>query len=635
VERPLGRPIVRHITATGHTARCSSTKETIAAVAGRPPERNRWCYRLEDLDGSLLLDQARCKTYAAERWESARAQMSGGNLDITVEEAAHRLGISVATVKRRLSAGQLAGRKIGRLWVVDGSRLPAPTRTSGTSPASAAGQDLVKALLHLRRTDLNELWVPDVLTWADHIAFPNPVLLEAAERASTGRCDAATQLEVPKTPILTRPVVLLALEDRIAYQSVVAALLPIIESRLSDRVYSSRASTSAGYFFRKSTEQWVRWHKRVRVEANSGFGWIAKTDLTAYFESIDHSILLGELASAGAPAQLLSPLRSFLAAWSRTPGRGLPQGPNASRALGNFYMAAVDEELLAGGANYWRYMDDVMIVAVSKADAQAAMRLFEQSCRRRGLIISSTKTELVSGARALAERTDPRRTEAQYLMDSSQDAKARRALRDILKESLREDGNIDVGATKFSLWRLAQLVDRPRLKAVLARLEDLGPVASITAAYVRLFIARPEVELALTEFIEDQTRNTSAVTESWLFACMVEHPGPLPTGWVGRARTVAQDRNGVSFHRTLATGVMALGMQPADHAWIKTELRREFEPDILRGHLVALARVGMLDRSTASNVAMRSQGLQATVDYLHNRNALPSLVWRGKSVKVK
>jgi len=45
-------------------------------------------------------------------------------MDITVEEAAHRLGISIATVKRRLQNSQLAGRKIGRQWVVDDAKLP-------------------------------------------------------------------------------------------------------------------------------------------------------------------------------------------------------------------------------------------------------------------------------------------------------------------------------------------------------------------------------------------------------------------------------------------------------------------------------------------------------------------------------
>ena len=150
-----------------------------------------------------------------ERKPSANAQVSGGRMDITVEEAATRLGISVATVKRRLQKHQLSGRKIGRQWVVDDAKLPAPTRSGGAGVAAVRHLDVRQALTHLRSTDLNELWVPDVLRWADHLADPGDVMREAATRATTGRCDAATEIDVPKTPMLTRPAVLGSSQSRV------------------------------------------------------------------------------------------------------------------------------------------------------------------------------------------------------------------------------------------------------------------------------------------------------------------------------------------------------------------------------------------------------------------------------------
>jgi hypothetical protein len=552
-----------------------------------------------------------------------------------VEEAAQRLGISEATVKRRLQKRQLVGRKIGRQWVVDDAKLPAPVRSIATGSGSGGRLDMVAAFRYVRSTDLNELWVPDVLRWADHIANSQPILMEATARATTGRCDAATELDVPKTPMLTRPAVMLSLEDRLAYQAVVGALLPLIESELSPRVYSSRASNSPAHFFQKSTEQWLKWHRRIHQEVKSGASWVAQTDLTAYFESVDHAILLSELTTAGASSQVVGVLRKFLDTWSRTRGRGLPQGPNASRALGNFYMAAIDQLMLKNGINYWRYMDDVMIVAPTKAEAMAGMRIFEAACRRRGLIISGHKTKMLTGDDALQAGSKPDRDAAQYLINSRQDRKAKKALRRILRHSLSADGNVDVGASTFSLWRLAQMVDKTPLRVVLSRLEDLGPVARVGAAYLRLFLWRPDVAAALSSFLGDPTRNTSPVTESWLFACMVEHPGALPTSWIDRARAVAQDRNGLNFHRALAVGVLALGKVPADLSWIRGELRREYDPEILRGYVVALARVGELDKTTGAIVQARAPFLASTVSYLSNRGTLPSLVWRGQTVKVK
>src|ERR1700677_3768102 len=135
-------------------------------------------------------------------------------MDITVEGAAQRLGISTSTVKRRLERGQIAGRKIGRQWVVDDSRLPAPTRSDSPKPVPLSSVNVGDAVRYVRATDLNELWVPDVLRWTDFIANPTDLLSEAAVRAATGTCDAATLIEVPKTPMLTRPAAILALADR-------------------------------------------------------------------------------------------------------------------------------------------------------------------------------------------------------------------------------------------------------------------------------------------------------------------------------------------------------------------------------------------------------------------------------------
>lgn len=556
-------------------------------------------------------------------------------MEITVEEAAQRLGISTATVKRRLKRGQIAGRKIGRQWIVEDSRLPAPTRNAKQSLFPPSMLNIGEALQFVKTTDLNELWVPDILRWADLIADPADLLTEALSRAENGTCDAAIEIEVPKTALLTRPAVMLSLADRVAYQALVSALLTATEAALSSRVYSSRATFRPPYLFKRSTKQWVQWHRRVAEEVKGGAAWVAKTDISAYFENVDHEILFRELADAGVSEPVLRPLREFLKAWSRTPGRGLPQGPNASRALGNFYLAAVDRVMLEQHANYWRYMDDVMIAAPTKALAAAGMRLFEKECRKRGLVLSAHKTKMISGTEATQAGGDPAKDWVQYLLDSDQATKAKKELRRLFRESLGEPGNIDVGGATFSLWRLALLIDKTPLPRVLAHLEELSPVARISAAYLRKFLADHRVEDSLSSFIADSSRNTSDVTESWLFACMLEHPGRPPAEWIVRARTVAKDRNSPSFHRVLAVNLMVLGAVRADISWVKGELRKQFDPEILRGYLVALARVGELDRVTLTMAGNRSAVLVPTVTYLRNRATLPSLVWRGQDVKIR
>jgi hypothetical protein len=170
---------------------------------------------------------------------------------------------------------------------------------------------------------------------------------------------------------------------------------------------------------------------------------------------------------------------------------------------------------------------------------------------------------------------------------------------------------------------------------VITRLEDLGPIARISAAYLRLFLTRPEVEDGIAEYLSDPDRNVSPVTEAWLYACMVEHPGSIPKTWVLRARHVTQNRNGLTFHRSVAASLLALGRRHEDLSWLKRELRREYDPELVRAYLVALTRIGALDKATAHATKARMPSLEPTLNYLLNRVSLPSMVWRGQTVKVK
>src|SRR5438094_633470 len=84
---------------------------------------------------------------------------------LTVEEAATRIGASVATVRRMAQSGRVSAVKSGRQWLIDARTLPGygrPTRRSARSPV-----DVEKALRHVRETDFSELLVPDVLRYED------------------------------------------------------------------------------------------------------------------------------------------------------------------------------------------------------------------------------------------------------------------------------------------------------------------------------------------------------------------------------------------------------------------------------------------------------------------------------------
>jgi excisionase family DNA binding protein len=103
---------------------------------------------------------------------------------ITVEEAASRLGKSVAAVRRYCSSGKITASKVGRAWLIDPSTLPRPTGRNTRRVSSASGiVDFALALRHLRTQDLSrDLWVPDILNFADDLADVGRIEAAAADR---------------------------------------------------------------------------------------------------------------------------------------------------------------------------------------------------------------------------------------------------------------------------------------------------------------------------------------------------------------------------------------------------------------------------------------------------------------------
>lgn len=328
--------------------------------------------------------------------------MSANDDLLTIEEAAARLGVSVATARRMAADGRISGHKSGKQWLIDGHALTprTPARPRGsTRPAI----DLELALSHVRNTDLREVWVPDVLQHEDVLADTARVLARAQTTFESALPGASRVVEVDKSPMLTRLAALLELSDRVSYQAAIGAFAERVDAALPESVFSSRLSGNTRYFTKHGGKQWVAWRRYVRTQLGEDDRWLAKTDLTAYFETIPHARLLAEVEALNVDAGVLDPLRDMLRAWGYTRDVGIPQGPNASRILGNLYLLPVDRAMLQAGWRYSRYQDDVRIVVDTKADGFKAIRQFQQECRARGLLVSSAKTKLLHGPAARAD----------------------------------------------------------------------------------------------------------------------------------------------------------------------------------------------------------------------------------------
>ncbi len=221
-----------------------------------------------------------------------------------------------------------------------------------------------------------------------------------------------------------------------------------------------------------------------------------------------------------------------------------------------------------------------------------------------------------------------------YLLDANVSALARPQLRAVLKEALQTDMNINARDAKFSLYRLGKLRDRGVLDEVLARLEDLAPIASVVAAYLPPFITNSKVVDGLTAFLRDSARSYSAYLATWLFAAMLEHPGSLPDPWISEAFRRMEDRNQPVYLRGVASVVAGRGKRAAHISWMKREIRQEHNPSILRGFAAGLFWAGQLDRATRKELVAQAPQLGKTIAYLQGRNRVPSLIFSRRSLEI-
>ncbi len=264
--------------------------------------------------------------------------------------------------------------------------------------------------------DIRDDFFPDPLQYRD--------VLQAAKAGARHLIDdaaytpeAAESWEVPKPNLTIRHVINVSPIDRIVYQGIVDVIAPSLDSRLSPRCRSYRLRTPAGAeMFEKSVlaHQTINTEIRQWLTGDPG-ARLVTIDIAQYFEHIDHVALRRELQRLleGTPEAetALDLLFGCLGRWTPYAGRGLPQNMNPSSLLGNAYLARVDERLVSEGWLYWRYMDDIKIVAADEGMARRALLRVTECLRELGLSVNGEKTAILRPnsskyAEFMAEQTD-------------------------------------------------------------------------------------------------------------------------------------------------------------------------------------------------------------------------------------
>jgi RNA-directed DNA polymerase len=160
--------------------------------------------------------------------------------------------------------------------------------------------------------------------------------------------------------------------DRVAQHAIMNVLDPIFERMQVHHSYACRRG--------KGTQAAVL----AAFHNAKSRGWFLKLDVSKYFDSIDHALLVSQLGRRIKDRAVLALLAAIIESYQASPGRGLPIGNLTSQYFANHYLAGLDHFVLEKIriSRYIRYMDDMVLWSDDKEALGAALATTEDYLRR-------------------------------------------------------------------------------------------------------------------------------------------------------------------------------------------------------------------------------------------------------------
>ncbi len=126
------------------------------------------------------------------------------------------------------------------------------------------------------------------------------------------------------------------------------------------------------------------------------FRFVARFDIAAYYDSMQHETIMGLLDTAGVDETLRSLVQQYLALPDLNhTGRGMVAGGSLSPLLGALYLLPLDNAMhchvVSKRSHYVRYMDDIIILAKTRWHLRAAIRSLNEAIASVGLCLHQEK----------------------------------------------------------------------------------------------------------------------------------------------------------------------------------------------------------------------------------------------------
>lgn len=221
-------------------------------------------------------------------------------------------------------------------------------------------------------------WPPVVADKANFAAVTHRKLIRGAAwpRSET--------IDVRKPGHGIRPVSLMSPDVRMIYRAIASALVP--EDERLDRSAERYAE-----FVMEPVRAAYDYEEGLRRVGDAKYTHIVLTDIAAFYQYIDHSILRDEFDLAGKSVTLTDGLVGLL---GDIEGRsfGIPQRSAPSDWVADVYCRRLERWVIRDGFDVWRYSDDFRIGCTSYAEALRAIESLSRAARDIGLVLNDQKT---------------------------------------------------------------------------------------------------------------------------------------------------------------------------------------------------------------------------------------------------
>ena len=181
------------------------------------------------------------------------------------------------------------------------------------------------------------------------------------------------RVEIPKPDGSKRKLGIPAVLDRLIQQAIAQIMQEEWDSKFHNNSYGFRPHRNA--------HQAIGYAQSV---IRDGYNWVVDCDLEAFFDQVNHDLLMNQLKAHYDDVTLLRLINRYLKAGVCINGtkqasiKGVPQGGPLSPVLSNIVLNNLDWELEKRNLRFARYADDSVIFVSSKAAGERVMKSLQR-----------------------------------------------------------------------------------------------------------------------------------------------------------------------------------------------------------------------------------------------------------------